>query len=123
MLLEELHTFPATRREMLDIIASSPSYSAGGTLRCAMPGSTVATCYASTPVPFRRFAHIFFVKGNSDPEADSRPALLVVFVLRRMEKCAHRCFSLPERIALENWTLRPRALRIWEVLVCCPGVA
>ena len=37
---------------------------------------------------FGRFAHISFVKVNSDPEVDSCPALLVVFVSRRLEKCA-----------------------------------
>ena len=80
--------FGRTSRENLDIISTSPSYSAGGTFRCAVPGSTVDTCHASAPGCVGRFAHILFVKRNSDPEVVSRPALLVVFVLRRIEKGA-----------------------------------
>ena len=86
-------------------------------------GSTVDTCCPSPPGAFDGLPIIFFVKGNSDPEVDSRPALLVVFVPRRTEKCAHRCFNLPERIAHQNWALRPRALHIWQFLFRCPGVS
>ena len=58
-----------------------------------------------------RFAFIFFVKENSDPDVQSCPAFLVVCVSRRMEKCAQTMLQFA-RVALEIWTLRLRALRI-----------
>ena len=55
------------------------------------------------------FGKVFFVKENSHPEVDSRPALL-----GSLEKCAQFCFRLPELLHFEIWTLFPRASRIWQ---------
>ena len=54
-------------------------------------------------------AVIFFAKVNSDPEVDSCPALLVVFFYAEWRSVQRRCFSLPEAVALGNWTFFPRA--------------
>ena len=76
--MEELGTFPAARRENEDIISTSPSCSTGGTHHCANAwidsGHHVVRQLLGAS---RRFAHIFFVKVSSNPEVDSRPALLV----------------------------------------------
>ena len=54
---------------------------------------------------FGRFAHFFYVKGNSDPEVGSCPALLRFADWRSVHR---RCFScFPEPVALGNWTLLP----------------
>ena len=64
LLLDELHTLLAIRRENLDIISTSPSYSAGGSLLCALPGSTVDTCSASAPEYFWTVCPLFLLEGT-----------------------------------------------------------
>ena len=46
--------------------------------------------FLSFLVAFGRFAHIFYMKGNSDPEVDSCPALPFC----RLEKCAQMMLQL-----------------------------
>ena len=55
LLLEELRTLLAGRRENLHTISMSPSYLTGGTLRCAMTGLSSA----SAPGAFGRITHSF----------------------------------------------------------------
>ena len=64
----------------------------------------------------------FFVNGNSDPDFDSCPALLVVFVYAEW-KCAQT--MLQSARAGRTWKLDtfPTRLRIWQFFVPCPGVA
>ena len=56
-----------------------------------------------------RFALYFSVRANSNPQVDPCPALLVVFFLSRVEKCAQTMLQFAGPVALEFWTLRLRA--------------
>ena len=92
----------------------------------AMPGLTVNTCSATAPGCVGRFAHVFYAKGNSDPEVFS--VLLFgmgVRVTLNGEVCTDddiQCF-LELVVAPENWTLRSRTLCTWQFVVsllrCC----
>ena len=97
LLLEEFHTFPATRSENSDIISTSPSYPA--VLFFAQYMARQWTLVLRLLLgAFGRFARIFFVKENSDP------VLLSWWSSCYAEwRSAHRrYFSLPELVALEN---------------------
>ena len=61
---------------------------------------------------FGRISSVVFVKVNSDPAVNSRPALLGFFGSCSLEKCAQsllRFRGLPELVALGIWTLFSRA--------------
>ena len=64
----------------------------------------------------------FFVKGNSDPEVDSCPALLNGLRLRRRDKCAQATLQFAR--ARRTWKLDifPTSLRIWQSF-CARGAA
>ena len=67
-------------------------------LRCAMPGSTMDTSCASA---LGCFLTVFFVKGNSDPEVESCPALLF-FVTQSGEVCTDDASVYPSRLHLKT---------------------
>ena len=112
---EELHTFLATRSENFDIMSTSPSYSAGDTLLCAMPGSIVNTCYASAPGCFWTVC----AKGNLDLFCSPGGLRFT----KSGEECTDDASVCPSWLHLKTRTFRPRALRIWHFFVRCPLVA
>ena len=64
-----------------------------GALLCATLGSTVNTCIASASWGCWKNFHIFCVMVYSDPEVDSRPALLFVSVNAGWRGAHSRCFG------------------------------
>ena len=93
------------------LVSGSSCSLSGFTLHGAMLGSTVGACYASAPGVFWK---VFFVKVNSFPEIDSRPAFLGPHSL---EKCAQFPLRVAGLLHFEIWTLFPRASRIWQPLL------
>ena len=66
------------------------------------------------------FWKVFFVKENSNPEVDSRPAPLGPRFYADWRRSVHnRCFRFSELLHFEISTLCPRALRIWQSVAHC----
>ena len=89
---------------------------------------TVGTLFAQSPGrqwiqlgAFGQFAHIFYVKVNSDPKVDSCLALLLVFVFTQNgEVCTDNASVayLPELFAVRNSDIFPR-----QIFVRCLSIA
>ena len=77
-----------------------------------MLGSTVSTCYASAPGVWT----VFFVKVDSYPEVDSRPALLRP---RSLEKCAQFSLLVASAGTLGNLDIISTSLAYLAVIAHC----